>query len=386
MCYRLGKLPKKADRRNIHLKGLLKTDLLPPLRIPYDIDDSFANMIDTNMYKNDTLGDCVIAGRGHMTLRFEDFEQDIIIPITDDDVVIEYFKESGGQDNGLVMLDSLNAWRHGWQAADKTYSIYAYADINPLDHQEVMYAVYLLQGVYAGVQLPIWAIAQFMAGNPWTYNAGDSIIGGHCIYIVAYNEIGPICITWGARQQMTWEFWNHYCDEAYAVIDNIDDWVDPTTDPLDIVKLQNILNIITNIPPDTITGVSVSIVDNTSAVVPNASVQVMLPDFTPELVTTSGIDGVANFAGLTIGNTYLFIVEYEAKDFSATKPVLKKVTLSSSDPTTTNLVLQIDFNLAATIQTGHVQTSPVSLFVKFLKRLHRNKTTQYISNKLTSMY
>jgi hypothetical protein len=53
------------------------------------------------MFGNDTIGDCVIAGRAHQTLRFEDIEPGSVLEaeslmITDKDVLKEYYKETGG--------------------------------------------------------------------------------------------------------------------------------------------------------------------------------------------------------------------------------------------------------------------------------------------------
>ena len=51
------------------------------------------------------------SGRAHQSLRFENLEQKSVITITDKDVTKEYFKETGGPDTGLYVLDSLNLWR-----------------------------------------------------------------------------------------------------------------------------------------------------------------------------------------------------------------------------------------------------------------------------------
>lgn len=228
---------------------------LPPLPLTYDVDSEFSGFSDTHMYGNDVYGDCVMAGRAHMTLRFEDFEQVKLINITDKEVENEYFKETGGGDDGLVMLDSLNLWRKsGWIAAGQTYNIYAYAQIDVKNHNELMYSVYLLRGGYVGFDVPQSAIDQFNAGQAWTVVSNDGgIVGGHCVYIKAYNATGPVCVTWGKAQQMTWAFWDKYFTEAYAVVDNIDSWMNPTTDPVNITLLQQELNDITNnpVPPPT---------------------------------------------------------------------------------------------------------------------------------------
>ena len=244
-----GKNPKKEDKRTLMFAKFLVAENLPAILTASDVDSQFSNMVDNHMFLNDTLGDCVIAGRGHDTFRLEDFQQGIIVPITDNDIRTEYFKETGGEDSGLDMLASLNAWRQGWQAGGKTYSIYAFAEINVSNHNELKYAIMLFYGAYTGFNVPTSAMDQFNAGKIWDVVANDGgIEGGHCVYIVAYNETGPICITWGQRQQMTWAFWDKYFDEAYIVIDNIDSWVNPATDPLNITLLAQELSEVTATP------------------------------------------------------------------------------------------------------------------------------------------
>ncbi len=248
--YKLGKLPPRVDPRTFKLSNLLVKKNLPVLPDSYDVDTQFAtNFSDNNMYANDQYGDCVIAGRAHMTLRFEAFEQILLIKISDKEVTDEYFKESGGQDSGLVMLDSLNEWRKsGWTAAGKSYNIYAYAQIDKFNHDELKYSVFLLRGAYTGFSVPQSAMDQFNAGQPWTVVSGSRILGGHCVFIKGYNATGPICVTWGRDQQMTWEFWDTYFDEAYGVVDAQDSWMDPATDPLDCALLNSYLNDITHVP------------------------------------------------------------------------------------------------------------------------------------------
>lgn len=243
---KLGKLPQKIDPRTFQFKKLLVSGNLPQLPDSYDVDSVFTGFSDNNMFGNDQYGDCVMAGRGHMTLRFEDFEQKKLIPITTQEVLKEYFKESHGQDSGLVMLDSLNEWRKkGWKTAGKTYTIYAYAQMDIKNHNEVKYSVFLLRGAYTGFNVPKSAMDQFNAGQPWTVVAGSPIEGGHCVYIVGYNPTGPVCVTWGRKQQMTWEFWDAYFDEAYAVVDNRDSWISAKNDPLNCKVLAQELQQIT---------------------------------------------------------------------------------------------------------------------------------------------
>ncbi len=87
MTLKLGKLPVKKDARTLRLSSVLRA--LPPIPGVWDFDANSQLKIPTPVFANDQKGDCVIAGRGHFTLRFEGFEQKKILDITDDDVLAE---------------------------------------------------------------------------------------------------------------------------------------------------------------------------------------------------------------------------------------------------------------------------------------------------------
>jgi len=222
----LGKLPAKKDERTFTLRSILAPSLPPPPPV-FDTDMAQPCPLFIDVLYNDLLGDCVMAGRGHHTLRFEATEQGtlklITKPTLKSAVKKEYFIETGGADAGLVVLDSLNHWRqNGWTINRRKYSIYAFAAVHPTDHVEVMQAISLLQGVGTGFQLPQSAEDAFYAGKIWDVVHGSRIVGGHYIYFKGYNPIGPVIISWGKVCQMTWAFLDYYCDEMFAVVDNVD--------------------------------------------------------------------------------------------------------------------------------------------------------------------
>ncbi|MBO0859240.1 MAG: hypothetical protein J2P21_12320 [Chloracidobacterium sp.] len=222
--YKLGKAAALRDERNLRLAAILREQVSPPDE--YDFDVAHKG-VPTPMFGNDRYGDCVIAGRAHQTLRFELVEQNQLIMIAEEDVTKEYFKQTGGEDIGLNVLKSLNAWRKkGWQVAKQRYKIKAFAEVSPSDHEEIKRAVYLDIGVGVGLTLPKTAEEQFAAGKPWdVVNGPDSAPnswGGHYVYIPGYTDAGPVCVTWGRKHQITWAFVDKYCDEAYAIIDGAD--------------------------------------------------------------------------------------------------------------------------------------------------------------------
>jgi hypothetical protein len=220
--FKLGKAPAKKDSRTLKFSTLLKA-ALPALPSAYDFDNTHPG-IPTPMFANDVYGDCVIAGRAHQTLRFEDIEQGSALMITDKEVLKEYLKETGGVDSGLVVLDSLNEWRQkGWKVGKHTYRIKAYAEVDFNNADEVRQAVYGDVGVGLGVQLPTAAKKQIQTGQPWDVTSGPDSQpgswGGHYVYVPGYTPSGPVCVTWGRKQQMTWAWLDRYCDEAFAIFD-----------------------------------------------------------------------------------------------------------------------------------------------------------------------
>lgn len=243
MNLQLGKRPAREDPRTLKLKLFLTA--LPT--IPYEFDLSSPLVLPTPMFANDSWGDCVIAGRAHQTLRFEACEQNKLIEITDDDVLREYWKEGRRficdkrPDRGLVLLDSLTAWRkRGWYL-DRFYNIYAFGKVNPQDVDLVRATLYLFNGANIGLSLPLSAKSQFNK-EVWHCVPGQSALpgswGGHCVHLKPKCDYeGLYCVTWGKEQKMTWDFLFNYCDEFYGVLDN-KNWADS---PLDVEKLNSYL-------------------------------------------------------------------------------------------------------------------------------------------------
>jgi hypothetical protein len=245
MTLRLGKLPARIDNRTIPLKAIIRKKLLPPLPEAYDLHEAW-QVQDNFMFLNDVYGDCVKAARAHQTLVLETIEQGKQIDITDQEVEREYFHETGGPDTGLYLLNSIKDWRNrGWPIGDRNYTIYAFASANWRDHEQVKHCIHLLGGVNFGMMVFTRDIQQFEAGQPWTLTPfAGTFEGGHGVYLCGYGPEGVTCTTWGRRQRMSWDFWDARVDEAYAVVDNRDDWVGNS--PIDVTKLDAYLKEITH--------------------------------------------------------------------------------------------------------------------------------------------
>lgn len=239
---RLGKLEPQRDARNLKLRAVLRADApAPPPAFDVDVALGFPPH-DDPMFANDLYGDCVIAGRAHQTRRMELADQGGLISIDEQTVIDEYLFESGGADNGLIVLPSLRAWRQGWSAWKPSQAIQAFAEVYPLDHDAVKAAICGACGIGIGMGLPLTADAQIRAGQPWEVaGSGPAAAryswGGHYVYVVAYDADWLTCITWGKRQQLSWAFLDAYCDEAYAVTDA----KTPSYGIVDVTKVHNFL-------------------------------------------------------------------------------------------------------------------------------------------------
>lgn len=231
MPLKTGRLPKIVDPRTLKYAKMRVPGAWRP-QATWNWDAYNSNPVPCPMFLNDELGDCVIAGRAHHSLAFEFAETGVVLPITDEEVRQQYFRETGGRDSGLIVLESLKNWRNqGWIAGGKRLFIHSFMDVNFLDPQEVMEASLVGLGVQVGVDLPISASDQINAGAPWEPVTGSRGVkgswGGHLVHSRRYqlagvDRDGIVFKTWGRDQLATWPWLEQYGDECHLVIDDVD--------------------------------------------------------------------------------------------------------------------------------------------------------------------
>ncbi len=215
---RLGKLPARSDVRTLSLARYLDRGALPepPPRL-----DLTTGVGDWPMYGNDRVGDCTTAAAGHMIEAWTAAAAGRPVEITER-AVLEAFDavkvvDPATGEEGAVELDVLTLWR---SAGIGGHRIGAFARVSIGDHVLLRTAAGLFGGVYIGLQLPVTA-----QGQPvwdWTGRldgpAAPGSWGGHAVDVVGYDDSGLTVVTWGGLQELTWSFWDRYCDEAYAVL------------------------------------------------------------------------------------------------------------------------------------------------------------------------
>ena len=221
---KLGKQPARHDPRTLLLASYL-TPALPPAPASVDLTKKVKAW---GMMENDQIGDCTCAAAGHLIMEWTASAGKKTVTPTDQQIVAAYSAitgynpTTGANDNGAVEIDVLNYWRQTGIAGDK---IGAYVALEPANHTHIMDAVYIFEGCYIGLQLPISAQAQTKNHKPWsvppsgtTGEGKPGSWGGHAVPVVAYDTRGVTVVTWGGLQQMTWSFWGAYCEEAYAIL------------------------------------------------------------------------------------------------------------------------------------------------------------------------
>lgn len=215
-----GKLKAIKDDRNFTFANYVNLNVI---RIPNHHDWTSIRKNKWDVFGNDRLNNCTCAAAGHMitcwtansSSVFEITEAAIISGYSE---LSKYNPKTGKNDSGVYMLDALKHWR---KKGFDGHKIRVFATI-PHDQREIVKAaIYIFGGIYAGLQLPKSIIGQKI----WEVKPGELIgdsepwsWGGHAVSILAYDEKYLTCITCGEEQKMTWEFWETYNDEAYAII------------------------------------------------------------------------------------------------------------------------------------------------------------------------
>ena len=222
---KLGKNPARHDPRTLLMAHYLQPEALPQLPASQEWTDKIQTW---PMMANDRLGDCTCAAAGHLIEEWTTYSG-TGVTLSDSDIIAAYSSitgynpQTGQNDNGAVELDVLKYWR---KTGFSGHKISVFVGLEPGNHDHIKASVYIFGGCYIGLALPISAQTQ----NVWSVPPGSlqgpgapGSWGGHAVPVVAYDSLGLTVVTWGALKQMTWGFWDAYCDESYGLLSP--DWV-----------------------------------------------------------------------------------------------------------------------------------------------------------------
>lgn len=230
-----GKQPATKDDRDLKFADYLEAEVILP-HIPKSFGmDSVIERDDWGMLGNgpdDSVepgfggaGDCVFAGAAHETMMWVGQHGYPTPLFTGKEVISDYSALTGyvvgdeSTDQGTNVREALG-YRQKTGIVDlygRRHKITAYAAIEPGNWEHILAAVYLFGAVGIGVEFPDSAMEQFQDGRSWSVVKGAKIEGGHYIPLVARRGNTKL-VTWGREIGMSKDFFEKYCDEAWAIL------------------------------------------------------------------------------------------------------------------------------------------------------------------------
>ena len=163
----------------------------------------------SNIFENDSEGNCVIAG-GYHVVGVETGNAGAIFIPTDEELDADYGVIGGyvpgdpSTDNGCDEQTALNYWtQHGFCNGTKLCGFLSVDATNPT---EVKQAMFLFENLYFGVDLPDAWVNPFPSGNGFTWDVkGQSDPeNGHCFIGTGYTPASVQIDTWGMLGNLTW--------------------------------------------------------------------------------------------------------------------------------------------------------------------------------------
>jgi len=236
-----GRLPYKHDKRTLKFRNIInRQDREAKIPAQYDWGSRIKPNHNWGDYGNLKLDNCTFATAAHAIIIWKSYKAEKIYRPGVKKIIEDYSKlikdkrdsrkisailDSGGKP--LAAVKVLNHWR---KKGIDGHKIVAFAKLTFNNKkqlkEEVKRVIYLYGGCYIGIDIPKSVEKQWQENKKWTVihrvPAGDArrrIWFSHALLATGYNEKELRVITFGKEETMTWEFFEKYVDEAYAVFD-----------------------------------------------------------------------------------------------------------------------------------------------------------------------
>ena len=224
MPYKLGRLaphPETTHPRvkvGAHMTGRID---VPPTIAYYSEVKSFPMLL------NDRLGDCTAAGFWHDVQAWRAAVNDLTFMPTNTNALHLYEKTGHyrpGHPNTDRGANEQDVLAYMTRRGVDGHKIDAFASVDVTKQTEILTSLYAFGGLYIGIQCPQSMQDQFSEGMQngtmpvIDYVPGSPIEGGHCIVILGWDGTNYLAVTWGAVVKVTPAFWEHYTEEAWAIV------------------------------------------------------------------------------------------------------------------------------------------------------------------------
>jgi hypothetical protein len=213
--YKLGLKPVLAQPRLRLADYLVKSDLPDISSLKFPI--GHAEAIRPQMFMNDTLGDCAIAGSIE-EVRLANALRGVTVPFTDETAVenysaiTRYVPGDPSTDQGTDVHDLYDYRKTtGLVDADgNRHKVLGYAGLTVGDFDQLLVALSMFDMVGIGIRVPSYCESQFEAGEPWHLVTGRyTIEGQHYIPVVGATDRNTAQLyTWGATGGIDAPFYN----------------------------------------------------------------------------------------------------------------------------------------------------------------------------------
>lgn len=223
MRYKLGLKPVAVQPR-VRLCAYYTNGLPTVESLKYPL--GHADAIQPEMFMNDSIGDCAIAGSIE-EVRLANALRGVTVNFTDDTAVENYSAITGydgdpSTDQGTDVHELYDYRQNtGIVDADGNYhKIVAYAGLTPGDFNELLMALSLFDMVGIGIEVPDYCDTQFASGQPWHVVPGHHAIEGqHYVPVVgAADQHHATVYTWGAQQGITRRFYETFNTVAVVAL------------------------------------------------------------------------------------------------------------------------------------------------------------------------
>ncbi len=228
MIGKFGKLAPQFDTRTKSFGDIAeKYGLAVP---PYWRVDWSRNLIlpALGTLLNTELGCCTCSSKGHDIQLWTAWGAGPQAVIQGASILAMYKAISGyngtpATDRGATILSALQYWNHNPIDGHK---LDGYAAVEPGNLAAAKAAIWTFGNLDIGLLLPETCLQQ----GVWRYvqsgGAGaPGSAGGHDVNLIAYDDHAQLftCITWGHLKKLSYQFYQVYCDEAWALASK--DWL-----------------------------------------------------------------------------------------------------------------------------------------------------------------
>ena len=251
----LGRAKSRPDVRTLQLQNYVEVAALP---IP-PVQEMLDTTVTWPMLANDRFNCCTSASAGHMVHHWTAANQRGVF-LTDEDIIRAHAELTGDRLMDCVsMLDALKFWRKTGIGDHRVHAFVSAGHAGNAHPADLRCVIHMFGSAYIGLDLPHFATSGDPLGwpdIPWEIPAAvapqdavPQLSMGHCVAAVGYNDQVVFVVTWGKLKTMSWDFFQRYTDEVYAVLSP--DWVQQdavSPSGFDLTTLAHDLSRVSNHP------------------------------------------------------------------------------------------------------------------------------------------